>query len=231
MAASITDNQDGTGITATTSGHTTSVLYVAAPGAGNALSAVATINGSGSASVSLGIGSYVAVWQLDGIFATPTFFRVTEAATGVHMQVLNAIRDLIVAAALPGYPSDQAKHKIHKRPVRTMSEFGDPPFGVHYWPLPESAVLVDNYRNSVTYPVQVALVSGTGGSNLPADSWMRSREILLQLFPRKPLTAVPCVHTVTVVPGALYAEIESPLNVDLQSVIFQCVTELPHVGS
>ncbi len=230
MAVSVTDLQDGTGITATSSGNATAVLYAGLTGSGVALAEIADITGNGSQTVSLGAGAYVGVWLVDSVWQEPFRFRVTEAAQGIHEQCLNAIRDILIDGALPGYPTDPAKYQIHKRPLRSLAEFGSPLHGVHLWPVPETFSQTDNVRNGVTFPVQVVLVRGNDGGNEINSGWIRSREMIFQLFPRQPLTAVPEIHTVTIRPGAIYAELDGQLNLDLQSLIFDCVTDLCFVA-
>jgi hypothetical protein len=130
--------------------------------------------------------------------------------------------------SLPGYPTNAAKHKRHKRPVRTMIEFGEPPFGVHYWKLPETIKPVDNYNVSVTYPIQAVLIAPSIG-NVSEGDWTRSRQIITQSFTRCPLMDLPEIHTVEISPGELYAVTDSNLKYDLQSLVFRCVTEMPSV--
>jgi hypothetical protein len=232
VAASIADKQDGTGITATTSGHTTSVLRVARFGgsvAQAAWSTVATLNGNVSnQSVTLAEGAYFAIWQLDGVYQSPVGFRVTDGTAGVHERALREIREFILSLTLPSYPADGAKHKRHKRPIRTMQEFGEPPFGVHYWKLPEQIRPVDNYNVEVTYPVQLVLIA-SGASNVSDGDWTRSRQIIVQSFTRCPLMDLPEIHTVEISPGEIYAAVDSTQKYDLQSLIFNCKTEMPSV--
>lgn len=231
MGASIADKQDGTGITATTTGHTTSVLRVARFGGSVAQaewSTVATLSGSTSGSVSLPEGAYFAIWQLDGTYQAPVGFRVTDGTDGIHELCLKEIREFILGLTLPGYPTDGTKHKRHKRPIRTMQEFGEPPFGVHYWKLQETLRPVDNYNVEVTYPVQLVLV-GPNTSNVSDGDWTRSRQIITQSFTRCPLMDLPQIHTVNISPGELYAISDSTIRYDVQSMVFRCMTEMPSV--
>jgi len=225
----VTDKKDGTGILVAVEGYSEAVFRAGAVNAPGTLATLATFAVDGSQSVSLSEGPYVGIWELDGDYAAPFFFRVTDATVGLHMRCVAAVRQFILDNTLPGYPVNPELHKIHKRPIRTMTEFGQNPNGVHYWMLPEQVADRDNSTISVSYPVQVALVTGSNGNNLPDDAWVYSRELILRSFPRCPLVAVPEVHTVTVEPGALYFQSETTLNVDLQSMIFRCVTELPSI--
>ncbi len=226
MPVSITDLQNGNGITAASSGNTTSLLYASQTGSGSALNLIATINGNGSQTIALPVGSYVGVWQVDNVWQAPVRFRVTAAATSIHERCLNELRQLVIDAALPMFPADQAKYKVHKKPVRTLAEFGNPPYGVHIWPLPETVVPIDNYNNSVTYPVQIVLVRGNNGDNVIDSGWLYARQLLLQAFPRTPLAQVVNIHTVTIEPGVIYGETDGGLNLDVQGMIFRCVTTL-----
>lgn len=226
MAVSISDLQNGTGISATSSGHTLSRLYVAQTGSGSSLNLVATINNNGTQNVSLAVGSYVGVWLVDNVWGAPFRFRATASASSIHERCLVELRQLVIDSSLPMFPADQSKYKVHKRPVRTIAEFGDPPNGVHFWPLPETAVPLDNYNNTVTYPVQMVLVRGNNGDNIIDSGWLLARQTLLQAFPRTPLAQVTNIHTVTIEPGAIYAETDGGLNVDAQGMIFRCVTTL-----
>lgn len=230
-STNIVDNQDGTGITATVEGYSEAILW-AAPFTGKhsaaAFSQVATFDEDGSQSVSLAEGPYFAVWQLDGPFAAPTAFRVSDGTPGLHQRCLVALREFILSLSLPGYPVEPTKHKLHKRPIRTITEFGEKPHGVHYWKIDDSLRLADNSRNSVTYPIQIALIRGNNGNNVADRDWTLSRQIIIQSFPRCPLPDIPEIHTVEVVPSTLYYD-TGELNLDLQSLIFRCVTELPAI--
>ncbi len=231
MAASIADKRDGTGITVTTSGYTTSILRVARFGgsvAQAAWSTVATLSGNASQSVSLANGAYFAIWQLDGVYQSPLGFRVTDGTDGVHERALDEIRQFILSLSLPAFPSDATKHKRHKRPIRTMQEFGTPPNGVHYWKLPESIGPADNYRVTVTYPIQVVLVAPSS-SNISDGDWSLSRQMIVQSFTRCPLMDLPEIHTVEISPGELYAVGDSTMNYDVQAIVFNCKTEMPSV--
>ena len=229
MTASITDKADGTGISVTTAGHTTSILRVARFGgsvAQAAWSTVATLSGNVSnQSVSLSEGAYFAIWQLDGVYQEPLGFRVTDGTVGVHEACLREIREFILSLSLPGYPTDATKHKRHKRPIRTMQEFGEPPFGVHYWKLPEAVRIADSHRVEVTYPIQIVLIA-PGISNISSGDWTRSRQIIVQAFPRCPLMSLPEIHTVEISPGEVYAAVDSTQKYDLQSIVFNCKTEM-----
>lgn len=232
MAISIVDNANGTGVTIASSGSAESVLQVARFEGGvtqAAFATIATIAGDGSTVILLDEGAYFAIWRLDGVYQAPVGFRVTDGRVGIHERCLQEIRTLLLGLSLPAYPSDATRHKTHKRPIRTMKEFGENPFGVHYWKLPESFNPVDNWRNSVTFPIQVALVASSGGNNISSGDWTLSRQMIIQAFARCPLMALPEIHSVNVDPGEIYAVADSSLNVDLQSMIFRCVTELPAV--
>jgi hypothetical protein len=231
-SVSIIDNKDGSGITATVSGYATAALWTA-PFTGNhnqsAFSQSATFSGDGSQAVSLSNGPYFAVWQLNGTFAAPSPFRVSDGSVGIHEECLRAIREFILSLSLPGYPTDPDKHKLHKRPVRSVTEFERGGLqGVHYWKLDDSLKPVDNYRNSVVYPVQIALIRSNSANNVADGDWTHSRQTIISSFTRCPLPAVPVIHTVEVVPSVLYYD-TGELNVDLQSMIFRCVTELPAI--
>lgn len=231
MTSSIADKRDGTGINATTSGHTTSVLSVARFGGSvgqTDWSTVATIAGDATESITLPEGAYFAIWQLDGVYQAPVGFRVTDGTDGVHELCLKEIREFILGLTLPGYPTDGAKHKRHKKPTRTMQEFGEPPFGVHYWKLPETLRPVDNYNVEVTYPIQMVLVA-PGATNVSDGDWTRSRQIITQSFTRCPLMDLPQIHTVQISPGEIYAVTDATVRYDIQSMIFRCVTEMPSV--
>lgn len=229
--ASVTDNKDGTGVTVTVSGYTAAVLRASRVFSGDPLEQIASFAGDGSQVVSLDSGSYVGVWELDEVFGDPFTFRSSDAAEGIHLRALQAIRNVILSESLPGWPSNEDRHKIHKRPVRTLKEFGNPPHGVHYWMDTETLVPADNVRNSVTFPVIVAMVRGNDGDNLVDPGWTYSRELLFKSFPRCPLPGVPEIHTVTIQPGELFIPVgEATLNLDLQTLIFQCTTELSSVA-
>ena len=231
MTASITDKRDGTGITAATTGHTTSILRVARFGGSvpmAAWSTVATIAGNASQAVNLANGAYFAIWQLDGVYQAPVGFRVTDGAEGMHKRCLDEIRQFIISLSLPGYPTDPTKHKRHKRAIRTMQEFGEPPFGVHYFALPESIAPSDNYNVSVTYPIQLVLVASEA-TNVADGDWTRSRQIIAQSFTRCPLMDLPEIHTVEISPGDIYAPVDSTVRYDIQSLVFNCKTEMPSV--
>lgn len=193
-----------------------------------AWSTVATIAGNASQSVTLANGAYFAIWELDGVYQSPVGFRVTDGTQGVHKRALDEIRQFIISLSLPGYPADATKHKRHKRAIRTMQEFGEPPFGVHYWQLPESIAPSDNYSVSVTYPIQIVLVASST-SNIADGDWTRSRQIIAQSFTRCPLMDLPEIHTVEISPGEIYAPVDSTAKFDIQSMVFNCKTEMPSV--
>jgi hypothetical protein len=75
----------------------------------------------------------------------------------------------------------------------------------------------------------MALVVGNGGNNRSDGDWTLARQMIIQSFTRCPLMELPEIHSVNLVPGEIYAVTDSSLNVDLQSMIFRCVTELPAV--
>lgn len=225
----VVDNQNGT-ITVTAAGYSTAVLFVSpfdGYGGKLAMTQVASITGDGTATVSLDKGPYHAVWQVDGNLLAPKPFRVTDGDIGLHEKCLRAVRDFIISLSLPGYPVDETKHKLHKRPIRSVTEFERAGLiGVHYWKIDDSLVLSDNTRNSVTYPIQMAFLQKSD-TNVAEGDWTLSRQLIVSSFTRCPLPAVPEIHTVDVQPSVLYADNE--LKVDLQSLIFRCVTELPAI--
>ena len=225
----ITDLQDGESIQVAWTGITgTASLYVS-KFAGDVTAAAFTVLGTQTANVienlDLDLGSYFAIAVDDNGPTAPKLFRVTDASHGIHYKCLVAIREFIIAASLPGWPTNSAYHKMHKRPIRSIKEFGNPPMGVHYWMLPESRQQSDSHRDTVRYPVEVVLIQGNDGDNVAVSNWTKSRELIGRAMGSCPLAGVTDVHTVEVTPGVIYADVPTSLNVDLQSLTFTCVTE------
>jgi hypothetical protein len=94
--------------------------------------------------------------------------------------------------------------------------------------LPESIAPSDNYNVSVTYPVQLVLVASEA-TNVADGDWTRSRQIITQSFTRCPLMDLPEIHTVEISPGDIYAPVDSTVRYDIQSLVFNCKTEMPSV--
>jgi len=225
----VQDKQDGTGFDATLTNPVGSALLYLASFGGDlrsmVFSTVAATPVTATIDVAATVGAYF-VYAMDDDGATPVqVFRVTDSSLGLHADCLNAVRDFIMGLALGSYPANGDAHKRHKLPKRTIKEFGQPPHGVHYWMLPERRTQSDNVRQRVTYPIEVVLIKQNDGSNLLDVEWTKSRELIGRSFTACPLPAVPDVHTVEVVPGAVYADRALQLNMDLQSMTFLCMTE------
>jgi hypothetical protein len=226
----ITDRGDGLGVNVAVTGLSgTGTLYVsgfAANLANRSFDSVRTFNANGTYTVSLQNGPYFAVYTDGAGINTPVSFRVTSGDTGLHERCLQAIREFVIGSSLPGMPTDPNKHKTHKRPIRTISEFGKPlSGGVHYWKEQEQRSQSDNVRDRVVYPIVMVYLAANDGDNQSDANWTLLREIIGRSFPRCPLSDIDEVHTVRVVPGTLYGTFESAANIDVQMVRFDCITE------
>lgn len=236
VVASIDDREDGTGADVTLDVGIDSAdvtVYVARyTGAWDELAFATAGTNTSSSEIALPLatlGSYVAAFVHSGVPAGVFGFRVTDGENALHVRCLNAIRDHVVALALPGFPAEE-KHVIHTRPRYSLRELGGDPsdyIGVHYWPLEERRTVADNVRDEVIYPVQIAFVRGNGGGLAIDNDWFLAREILSKSFPGCPLPAVYDINEVRVVPAAINDPSGASLNLDLQSLIFDCHTQQP----
>jgi hypothetical protein len=229
-SCTITDRADGTGISVAVSGLSgTGTLWVsgfASNLASQAFTSARTFNANGTYTVSLTNGPYFAVYTDAAGINAPISFRVTNGDTGLHERCLQAIREFVIASALPGVPTDPTKHKTHKRPIRTIAEFGKPlTGGLHYWKEQEQRSQGDNVRDRVVYPITMAYLASNDGDNRSDPDWTLLREIIGRSFPRCPLSDIDEVHTVRVVPGVLYGSVDSAANIDVQLMRFDCITE------
>lgn len=228
-AITIVDHANGTGISATLTGLSgTGTLYVSSfrsDLATRSFAVARTFVANGTYTIAISNGAYFGIYTDGAGTNAPISFRASDGSTGVHERCLQAIREFILGLSLPVLSSDPAKHKTHKRPVRTRTEFGSPLVGCHYWKGDEIRRPVDNHRDEVIYPIEMVILDSNDGDNKSDGGWTRLREIIGRSFPRCPLSAVNEVHTVNVVPGPLYGTLDSAATVDVQLMTFRCVTE------
>jgi hypothetical protein len=192
---------------------------------------VASFAEDGTEVVALPPGPYFGYVNDGTGFNPPLSFRVSDGSRGDHGDFMHHLREFLLNLSLPMVPSDPLRHKIHKRPVRSMAEFGDGKitqqiFGVHYWMLPESRTPADSCRTRVRYPVQVVVVQSSGGNNEINYEWTYTREIASRAMSRCPIPDAPHIHTVEVTPQDIYINAGGQsLQMDIQSLIFTGVTE------
>jgi hypothetical protein len=226
----ITDREDGTGADAaiTDSGGATVTLYTAQFDGNlteSQFSSAGSRVGDGSIALDSDPGSYFAVLDSDGTLETPQGFRVTDGSLGLHHKCLVAVREFIIGLNLPLVPSDGSKHKLHKKPLRTLKEFGVE--GCHYWKSTEQRRPLLNGYDVVSFNIEWAYARGNAGDNIAAGNWTKLRELIATGIQACPLPSIPEIHTMRVHPGELYYA-DKGLQMDLQSLRFECVTEQPN---
>lgn len=225
----ITDKADGTGINVTLTGLSgTGQLFVAGFSsnlANRVFTSVRSFNANGTYSISLQNGPYFAIYADSLGYQAPLSFRVSDGTLGLHERCLQGIREFILGMALPGVPTDPNSHKTHKKPVRSRQEFGSPLEGLHYWKAAESLSPSTNRSQVVTYPIEMVYLKNNEGDNRSSDDWTQLRELIGRSFPGCPLADIDEVYEVRVRPGVLYGQFDSAINIDVQSLIFECFTE------
>ncbi|MCR9295579.1 MAG: hypothetical protein NXI32_22915 [bacterium] len=164
-------------------------------------------------------------------FATPIFFRCSDGALPYHWQIMEAIREFVMNLALPTVSVDGDDHRLVKLPYRADMEL-DLVEGrntcAFYFPVPESYTDATNSSDTVQYAVQLLLVRQIGQRLYEGmDHMLNIRQKIAQSFHRCPLADVPEVHTVNVVPGAVYLPEHWVRKHDCSTIVFRCETEQP----
>jgi len=178
------------------------------------------------------LGAYVVAVMHEGEPDEVRGFRITDEVLALHLGCMQELRTHVLALALPGVHEDPNRHVIHYQPRYSLRDLGgdlNDYEGVHYWPLSERRAAADNVRDEVVYPVQVAIVRGTGGEVAVQQDWFLSRQILSSSFLGCPLPSLADIFDVRVVPAAIHDSSAASLNVDLQSLIFDCYTHQARV--
>ena len=231
LSFSATDNRDGTGVTIEVSGSAGDTQLFTSQFSGKLQTAPFVesheFSEDGSAVIGLESGSYLAVAKDGAGYTAPKRFRVSNEDEAVHFRCVYAIRDFMLDLVVPGLPTSVDRHKVHKRAKRTVQEFssGDSgPYGVHYWPAPETRRTAYNRVDDVEYLVEVIVINGADGDNTLDNEWLLGREVMGKSFGQCPLPGVPEVHTVLVTPGVIYAP-SSTVDIDVQSMTFRCQSE------
>lgn len=227
----ITDREDSTGADAviTDSGGASCELFVAQFDGNHSsvqFSSAGTSVGDGTIAINDSEGSYFAILNSDGSPGTPQGFRITDGTLGLHHRCMVAIREFMLGLTLPLVPSDGTKHKLHKKPLRSIKEFGGTT-GCHYWKEAENRKPLLNGYDEVMFPVAWAFMRGSAVDNVASGNWTKLRELIATGFEACPLPSVGEIHTVRVVPKELYYA-DSSLQMDLQALRFECTTEQPN---
>ena len=235
-AIAFTDSQDGTGGTITVSGTgagATNKLWISrflGSNSNRSFALEGTRTGNGTIAVAEAVGAYLAVLQsTDGLtmaLSEPLCFRVTDGEDPLHLRIAQAIREFIIAAALPGLPTNPELHVVTKLCGRLEEVVKTNPSCVYYVPTSESYEYLDNMTTTVKYPV-VMVLNIKSGQSLTANlsNLLAMRQHAGLGFEACPLTDVPEVHTVEVEPGGVIDPAKWALNYDVSVMTFTAVSE------
>lgn len=216
MALTITvaDNGDGSGAVFTVAGSqpgSANVVWVSRFQGSNAerpFQSAGTRSGDGTVAWGGEIGCYLAtvISTSAGAAAAsePIAFCVTDGTLSLYERVLEAVREFVLALALPGVASDPAKHRVCKIGAKLQELLRTGEEAVYYIPAAESFEYSDNAYATVSLPVNVVLISKSG-STLRGGlrELLLAREDCHLSFDASPLPDVPEIHTVDVQPGAV----------------------------
>lgn len=134
--------------------------------------------------------------------SAPIAVRVDDGTLSNYERVLIAVREYIMALALPGIATNPEQHVIAKMGLRLVELLRSANEGVYYVPTQEGIEGFDNAYATMTYPVNVVFVT-KAGPNIRAglSSVLRAREDTMLSFGASPLEDLVFIHSVDVVPG------------------------------
>ena len=235
-AITFSDSANGTGGTITVSGTgsgATNKLWISrflGSNTNRSFVLEGTRTGNGTIAVAESVGAYLAVLvSTDGAtveVSEPLCFRVTDGEDPLHWKVAQAIREFIIAAALPGLPTNPELHVVTKLCARLEEVVKSNPACVYYVPTSESYEYLDNMTSTVKYPVVMVL-------NMESKQSLtgKLKDILAMRqygglgFEACALPDVPEVHTVEVEPGGVIDPAKWALNYDVSVMTFTAVSE------
>lgn len=235
-AITFTDSQNGTGGTITVSGTgagATNKLWISrflGSNTNRSFVLEGTRTGNGTIAVSESVGAYLAVLEsTDGVtvdLSEPLCFRVTNGEDPLHWKVAQAIREFIIAAALPGLPTNPELHVITKLGAKLEEVVKGNPSCVYYVPTSEQYEYLDNMTTTVKYPI-VMVLNIKSGQSLTANlkNLLAMRQYGGLGFEACALPDVPEVHTVEVEPGGVIDPSKWALNYDVSVMTFTAVSE------
>jgi len=240
MAITVTyaDDNDGTGGVLTiagSAGGSSNAVYVSEYAGSNVSRAVrllATRVGDGTMAYVVAQSGPFLVFVVNQSGSTfsytaPQVFRAGDGEESPHMQIAEALREMIIDMALPGVSADPSAHRVTKVGARIQDMLDADKKCVFYIPTQEAISYMDNAFDTVEYPVNV-VISRVAGQELTkglADI-LKARFMTHFLFGAVPIPDLPWVHTVDYRPGVINDASQWLQNYDVSVFTLVGITEV-----
>jgi len=213
MNLEITDNQDGTGVTATVTGSGGgTVTFYYQPIDRTSYSTGGSRTGNGTISVSLDVGYFFGYAKEGSDVSNVVYFAATDVGDSVHDRCLRAVQSKIQSLLLPGVANDSIRVRkipelrdfVGKNPLYSWPALLISPFGQ------ETNVVATNVRDDVGYPVVISLIVDAEAQKNQdfekrIEPYLKARETIARAFRYQRLAGVPEIWNTNIKPGAIYS--------------------------
>ena len=160
-------------------------------------------------------------------WSLPQVFRAGDGEESPHMQVCQALREMILDMAMPGLSTDPDSHRITKVGAKIQDVLDASKKCVFYIPTQESISNMDNTYDSVEYPVNV-VISRAAAQELTKGlgDVLKARFMTHVLFGSVPIPDLEWVHTVDYRPGVINDASQWLQNYDVSVFTLVAITEI-----